>query len=107
VSKLQDIADYLIDQRDEPWPNGSESKRLHYWRDKAILAARRMVDHQDEQAERIAALEDALSRIAAFVPKPVSQNRSHASMDNAWNRAGEYAAGIARAALKENDNGVG
>jgi hypothetical protein len=33
------VADRLIDQRDEPWPSGTESDRLHYWRDKAIKAA--------------------------------------------------------------------
>lgn len=33
------VADFLVDQRDEPWPNGTEGDRLHYWRDKAIKAA--------------------------------------------------------------------
>lgn len=36
----EQIADFLIDQRDEPWPGGTESDRLHYWREKAITAAR-------------------------------------------------------------------
>lgn len=39
------IADYLIDQRDEPWPEISNSDRLHYWRDKAIEAANRIRAH--------------------------------------------------------------
>lgn len=33
------VAEFIIDQRDEPWPGGAESDRLHYWRDKAIKAA--------------------------------------------------------------------
>jgi hypothetical protein len=33
------VADKLVDQRDEPWPSGTESDRLHYWRDKAIKAS--------------------------------------------------------------------
>jgi hypothetical protein len=32
------IADNLMFQLEEPWP-GSDSARLHYWRDKAIKAA--------------------------------------------------------------------
>jgi hypothetical protein len=40
-STLAAIAEYLIDQRDEPWP-GSDSDRLHYWRSKAITAANRL-----------------------------------------------------------------
>lgn len=38
--QIEQIADFLIDQRDEPWPGGTESDRLHYWRNKAIAAAR-------------------------------------------------------------------
>lgn len=37
---LRDIARYLIDQFDEPFPGGSDSQRLHYWRNKAINASR-------------------------------------------------------------------
>lgn len=40
VAMLRSIADRLVDQQDEPWPDGSESDRLHYWRDKAIHASR-------------------------------------------------------------------
>jgi hypothetical protein len=36
-----EIADYLTHQQDEPWP-GPDSARLHYWRDKAISAAKRL-----------------------------------------------------------------
>ena len=36
-----EVADYLIDQRDEPWP-GPDGPRVHYWRDKAIAAANRL-----------------------------------------------------------------
>lgn len=36
---VERVAAYLIDQRDEPWPVGSDPERLHYWRDKAIKAA--------------------------------------------------------------------
>lgn len=36
------VADFLESQQDEPWPGGTESMRLHYWRDKAIEAARRL-----------------------------------------------------------------
>jgi hypothetical protein len=39
---LLDVADYLVDQQDEPWPNGTESERLHYWRNKAIEGADRI-----------------------------------------------------------------
>ena len=42
VERLREIAEYLTDQRDEPWPSGTESDRLHYWRDKAIEAAKRL-----------------------------------------------------------------
>lgn len=38
---LAEVAEYLIDQRDEPWP-GADADRLHYWRDKAIHAANRL-----------------------------------------------------------------
>lgn len=38
--QIEQIADFLTDQRDEPWPGGTESDRLHYWRNKAIAAAR-------------------------------------------------------------------
>lgn len=33
------LAVWLVDQRDEPWPAGTDIERLHYWRDKAISAA--------------------------------------------------------------------
>lgn len=48
-NELEAIADRLADQQDEPWP-GSESGRLHYWRDKAIDAATaiRNLKSQDE-----------------------------------------------------------
>ncbi|MBO9624117.1 MAG: hypothetical protein J7500_15525 [Sphingomonas sp.] len=36
---LLSIAAKLADQHEEPWPDGTESGRLHYWRDKAITAA--------------------------------------------------------------------
>jgi hypothetical protein len=39
IGRLREIADRLVDQRDEPWPAGTAEKRLHYWRDKAIKAA--------------------------------------------------------------------
>lgn len=38
--RLIQLAERLEDQRDEPWPMGSESDRLHYWRDKAIEVAK-------------------------------------------------------------------
>jgi len=39
VDAIEAIARRLIDQHDEPWPQGTESDRLHYWRNKAIQAA--------------------------------------------------------------------
>lgn len=41
----------------------------------------------------------ALERIAAFQPKPRGDGQIEREANSAWNRAGEYAAGIARAAL--------
>lgn len=40
------VAERLTDQSDEPWPQSSDAVRLHYWRDKAILAARSLRDEQ-------------------------------------------------------------
>jgi hypothetical protein len=40
--EVRAIADFLIDQQDEPWPSGSDADRLHYWRDKAIEASNRL-----------------------------------------------------------------
>lgn len=58
--ELAEIAEYLIDQRDEPWPQGSESDRLHYWRSKAINAANRLTAiRTPEQPDRNAVLEEA------------------------------------------------
>lgn len=37
LEKAREIAERLVDQRDEPVPN--ETQRLHYWRDKAIKSA--------------------------------------------------------------------
>jgi len=37
-TELERIASYLIDQREEPWPD-QEVRRVHYWRDKAIKSA--------------------------------------------------------------------
>jgi hypothetical protein len=42
MERVEEVAEYLIEQRDELWPLGTESDRLHYWRDKAIEAARRL-----------------------------------------------------------------
>jgi hypothetical protein len=39
-ASVESIAARLIDQSDEPWPSGTEGDRLHYWRDKAINAAK-------------------------------------------------------------------
>lgn len=41
---LEEIAFDLIDQRNEPWTlnNGLSHDRVHYWRDKAIEASRRI-----------------------------------------------------------------
>jgi hypothetical protein len=39
ASKLEAIANQLVDQSDEPWVSGTAVDRLHYWRDKAIHAA--------------------------------------------------------------------
>jgi hypothetical protein len=39
-----ELAEYLIDQRDEPF---DETDRLHYWRDKAIKAARKLQGPSD------------------------------------------------------------
>jgi hypothetical protein len=36
---LADAADRLVLQTDEPWPEGDDTERLHYWRDKAIKVA--------------------------------------------------------------------
>ena len=36
------LADRLTSQDGEPWPNGTDADRLHYWRDKAIVAAREL-----------------------------------------------------------------
>jgi len=36
---MSDVARCLIDQEAEPFPEGTETDRLHYWRDKAITAA--------------------------------------------------------------------
>jgi hypothetical protein len=62
--------------------------------------------YDDEQLDAdtrlIAAAPDlleALKLIAAFEPKTGATKPSDRNMDNAWNRAGEYAAGIARAAI--------
>jgi hypothetical protein len=43
------VARRLVDQRDEPWPIVTESDRLHYWRDKAIIAANALKAHLSEQ----------------------------------------------------------
>lgn len=37
---ILEVSRYLDDPQDEPFPNGTESDRLHYWRDKSIRAAR-------------------------------------------------------------------
>jgi hypothetical protein len=41
------IAEYLVEQRDEPYFGDTSasglSNRLHYWRDKSIMAARRLL----------------------------------------------------------------
>lgn len=39
TAEVERLADSLADQSDEPWPHGTESARLHYWRDKAIKVA--------------------------------------------------------------------
>jgi hypothetical protein len=39
-----ELAEHLIDQRDEPF---DETDRLHYWRDKAINAARTLQGPSD------------------------------------------------------------
>lgn len=38
MTTTRELAERLVDQRDEPWP-GSDTARLHYWRDKAIEVA--------------------------------------------------------------------
>jgi hypothetical protein len=50
---LRQIAERLVDQQDEPWPLGTEADRLHYWRDKAINAAREI-----ESLSNVSRLED-------------------------------------------------
>jgi single-stranded DNA-specific DHH superfamily exonuclease len=37
---LENLGCSLADQRAEPWPSGTETQRLHYWRDKCINAAK-------------------------------------------------------------------
>lgn len=52
TSTLDEVAEYLIDQRGEPFPDGShevDSRRLHYWRDKCIYASRRLKSLKAEQ----------------------------------------------------------
>jgi hypothetical protein len=50
VVEMEAIADRLIDQQGEPWPGGTESDRLHYWRDKAITASRELFALSDGKA---------------------------------------------------------
>jgi hypothetical protein len=45
-----ELAERLEDQRDEPWPMGSESDRLHYWRDKAIEVAKALRTQQESKS---------------------------------------------------------
>ena len=47
TQSLEQLAERLEDQRDEPWPMGSESDRLHYWRDKAIEVAKALRTQQE------------------------------------------------------------
>ncbi|MES3054944.1 hypothetical protein O6V14_04810 [Sphingomonas faeni] len=47
---MLNVARRLVDQRGEPWPNGTESDRLHYWRDKAINAANALRQHLEQGA---------------------------------------------------------
>lgn len=47
---VSDIAKHLVDQQAEPFP-GSDSDRLHYWRDKAIGAASALNDHIAEHRQ--------------------------------------------------------
>lgn len=39
---VEQIAARLVDQSDEPWPQGTTADRLHYWRDKAIDCSNRL-----------------------------------------------------------------
>jgi phage terminase large subunit-like protein len=48
---IASVAQALVDQQGEPFPNGSESDRLHYWRDKAIAAAEALKDHIAEHSD--------------------------------------------------------
>ena len=41
VPDVEQIAEYLVNQQDEPWP-GPDKERLHYWRNKCIAAARQI-----------------------------------------------------------------
>jgi hypothetical protein len=65
---IERVADFLVDQRDEPWPNGTEGDRLHYWRDKAIKAASAL------RALASSAGSDDLVREALTAAKDVLQN---------------------------------
>lgn len=40
AERVEALGARLIDQSDEPWPGGSYSDRMNYWRDKAITVAR-------------------------------------------------------------------
>lgn len=42
IDAAREIAEYLIEQRDEPDMFSASYDRVHYWRDKAITAARRL-----------------------------------------------------------------
>jgi hypothetical protein len=52
-TELRQIAERLVDQQDEPWHLGTEADRLHYWRGKAINAARAI-----ESLSNVSRLED-------------------------------------------------
>ena len=52
-ARIKEIGERLVEQRDEPWPNGSESDRLHYWRDKAIQASRDLAALRQPTQEKV------------------------------------------------------
>lgn len=92
AERIAEIYNYLNDPIDEPFPNGTESDRLHYWRTKAIRAAHSLknistVPIQSPKTEKLERRVDALTvtvdSLTGMVDRMLSLMESQRKVDAA------------------------
>lgn len=82
MNDILSVADFLSDQRNEPWPGGTDAARLHYWRDKAITASKRL-----RIASRKRHVDDGGDAMRKLFPDPLNPDLNEAQ-SAAWEEGG-------------------